>query len=132
MNVKYVYCLDWRGLYIDDELKVEGKTLNAHDILNALNIKYTEHEACEEWFEDLQKRSYGGTLPANFKDIKLAPKVSKKEQLELIKKHPELILNLLNQLQDETKTISSEDIKIARFLESLGYEVCNWREKTNA
>lgn len=48
---------DWEALYINGVLKVEGHSLDVYQVLNALGLKFTQHEMIFE------------SLPILFKEL---------------------------------------------------------------
>jgi hypothetical protein len=40
---------DWEGMYVDGKLKVQGHSIHWTDALEALGLKFEQHEADDEW-----------------------------------------------------------------------------------
>lgn len=62
-KVALVHGDDWMGMYVDGKLVAQNHSLSPADILEALNISYTDYGADNEWLDEK------GTLPLNFSDI---------------------------------------------------------------
>ena len=66
MKIKFVHADDWEGLYINGKLVLEDHSLLAVDVLDAISLEDCEaYDADEDW---LFTR---GTLPQDFKDVKV-------------------------------------------------------------
>jgi hypothetical protein len=65
-SVVFVGCdgEDWEGLYIDGKLYVEGHSISVKDLLDSLDIPYSNVECDDAW---LDKK---GCLPKLLKDVK--------------------------------------------------------------
>lgn len=57
---------DWKALYIDGKLYLDGHDLDYRDILAALAIKFTHAEVSDEWVEE-----NGGRFPKTSAGIPL-------------------------------------------------------------
>ena len=55
---------DWKGIYIDGQLKFEGHSIRPMDLLGVLAIGYEEFECDIAWLEDR------GNVPKNLTDVK--------------------------------------------------------------
>lgn len=60
----FVQSDDWEGLYYQGNLIAEGHSLNARDVLDALDFRYNTKEANPNWLEER------GDLPKLLKDVK--------------------------------------------------------------
>jgi len=69
INVKHVWCMDWEGLYFNDELVSEGHSFSAALVLQMLvgktELSYKLLAMDEEWMEDVVN------LPHDFKYVVL-------------------------------------------------------------
>ena len=61
---------DWKGIYIDGQLKYEGHSIRPMDIFNVLDIDFKEFECDLEWLEEQ------GNLPKNLNEVKIPGKES--------------------------------------------------------
>jgi len=59
---------DWSGIYVDGELKSEGHSMTAYDMLEILKIKHESIYVGDEKFEEL----FGSSCPDTFDEVKLA------------------------------------------------------------
>ena len=75
-TIQFVHADDWEGLYIDGKLILEGHSLSAVDVLDAIwehrtpgfglrVTSYEAHDADEDWMFTQ------GTLPVDFEDVKV-------------------------------------------------------------
>ena len=65
MKVTFVSGDDWQGLYIDGELKREGHSLAARDVLELLGVRCDYVTADQQWLEE------SGDLPRRLSDVVL-------------------------------------------------------------
>ena len=66
-KVVLVYADDWEALFVDDKCVMEGHSLAAFQVLEALKISYTQLDADNEWLGELGRF---GDLPLS--KVKLA------------------------------------------------------------
>jgi len=72
LEIKYVRCDDWKGLYVNNKLNMEGHSLLLFDIMKMLKdcvenalytFYYNEYYVDDNWMEDQ------GSYPLVFTDI---------------------------------------------------------------
>lgn len=64
MKITWVMGDDWSGLYVDGERKIQGHSITARDVFEALNISPTVVYPDEKWLEDI------GSLPSQLTAVR--------------------------------------------------------------
>lgn len=64
MKITFVDGDDWKGLYIDGKLFMEGHELTIYDVLDAIDVKYKYIEPDLDWL------AHNGSLPEKLSDVK--------------------------------------------------------------
>ena len=67
IKVNYIASDDWKGLYINGKLAIEGHSIHVFDLLKTLEkrelLKFTHNEINENYLENI------GAFPENFVDL---------------------------------------------------------------